>query len=434
MTILAGLIRRRFSRLVPVQLNYGFEPSRILFNPSQGRTRLLSGEAESNRNEFPVENAYDILNVSETSSIAEIKASFRRLAKETHPDLIESKKDPSNSRRFVQILAAYEILSDSEKRAHYDRYLLSRRMVMKKHSGQGYMIHRYKTGLTLSQEMEVVEWLKWYREAIHDIVLEKRVANGTGYLDELEEDFYSAIRAAYFGPDVESVELLPDCFEAEERSVYDTREVLHLVSGRDLFGMVSLVDNFLELSSACSKKLALSSFMDSDLGQAVEKGNNDMMSAERIGLQISHIQSSRSKNHVSDAYKDIQLHVSGRVVATAIRVPPKGYHEKKQIEGDHDLIHVFLNSDEGSNHGTESPPGNESGARLLVGTISGLGTIPDEGSCYVYDGNGAKTHVIMKHRTFLVCDLYDLAFLFMYLSQITTCTFSGNCSVMHIEI
>ncbi|KAG7540026.1 Chaperone J-domain superfamily [Arabidopsis thaliana x Arabidopsis arenosa] len=403
MTILAGLIRRRFSRLVPVtipvQLNYGFVPSQS--------TRLLSGEAESNRNEFPVENAYVILNVSETSSIAEIKASFRRLAKETHPDLIKSKNDPSNSIRFVQILAAYEILSDCEKRAHYDRYLLSRRMVMTKQSRQGYMIHRYKTRLTLSQEMEVVEWLKWYREAIHDIVLEKRVANGTGSLDELEEDFYSAIRAAYFGPDVESVELLPDCFEAEERSVYDTREVLHLVSGRDLFGMVCLVDSFLELSSACSKKLALSSsFMDSDLGQAVEKGNYDMMSDERIGLQISHIQSSRSKNHVSDAYKDIQLHVSGRVVATAIRVPPKGYNKKKQIEGDHDLIHVFLNSDERSNHDTESSPGNESGARLLVGTISGLGTSPDEGSCYVYDGNGVKTHVIMKHRTFLVRHLH----------------------------
>ncbi|CAE6154283.1 unnamed protein product [Arabidopsis arenosa] len=376
MTILAGLIRRRFSRLVPVtipvQLNYGFVPSQS--------TRLLSGEAESNRNEFPVENAYVILNVSETSSIAEIKASFRRLAKETHPDLIKSKNDPSNSIRFVQILAAYEILSDSAKRAHYDRYLLSRRMVMTRQSRQG--------------------------EAIHDIVLEKRVANGTGYLDELEEDFYSAIRARTLDLIVESVELLPDCFEAEERSVYDTREVLHLVSGRDLFGMVCLVDNFLELSSACSKKLALSSFMDPDLGQAVEKGKYDMMSDERIGLQISHIQSSRSKNHVSDAYKDIQLHVSGRVVATAIRVPPKGYNEKKPIEGDHDLIHVFLNSDEGSNHETESSPGNESGARLLVGTISGLGTSPDEGSCYVHDGNGFKTHVIMKHRTFLVRHLH----------------------------
>lgn len=88
-----------------------------------------------------------------------------------------------------------QILSDSDKRAHYDRYLLSRRMVMTKHSTQGYVLHRYKSRLTSSQEMEVVEWLKWYREAIHDIVLEKRVASGTGYLDELEEDFYSAIRA-----------------------------------------------------------------------------------------------------------------------------------------------------------------------------------------------------------------------------------------------
>ncbi|CAH2076222.1 unnamed protein product [Thlaspi arvense] len=404
MTIFAGLIRQRFGKSIPVQLNYGCEPSRFLFNLSKGRARLLSGEAESDRAEFPVENAYDILSVSETSSIADIKASFRRLAKETHPDLVDSKKDSATSIRFVQILAAYEILSDSEKRAHYDRYLLSRRMVVTKQSRQGgYMLNKYKTRLTLSEEMEVVEWLKWYREAIHDIVMEKRVANGTGYLDELEEDFYSAIRAAYFGPDVDSVELLPDCFEAEERSVYDTREVLHLVSGRDLFGMVCLVDNFLELSSACSKKLALSSFMDSDVGQAVDKGDIGMVSDEIVGLRMSHIQSSRKKNHVSDAYKDIRLHVSGRVVATAIRVPPKG---KKQNEGDHDHIHVFLNSDEGSNHGTESSPGDENGARLLVGTISGLGTSPDEGSCYVYDGNGAKTHVIMKHRTFLVRHLH----------------------------
>ncbi|KFK30367.1 hypothetical protein AALP_AA7G252000 [Arabis alpina] len=395
MTILAGLLRRRFSTSVPIHR------SRFLFNPSQGTTRLLSGEAESNRNEFPVENAYDILNVSESSSIGEIKASFRRLAKETHPDLVKSKKD---SLRFVQILAAYEILSDSEKRGYYDKYLLTKRMVMWKDSRQGgFMVYKYRTRLSLSQEMEVVEWLKWYREAIHDIVLEKRVVSGTGlgYFDELEEDFYSAIRAAYFGPDIESVELLPDCFEAEERSVYETREVLHLVSGRDLFGMVCLVDDFLELSSVCSEKLALSSFMDSDMSQEVEKGNYDM-----VGLRTSHILFSRSRNDVSDAYKDIQLHISGRVVATAIRVPPKGYYEKKQNEGDNDHIHVFLSSDEGSNLGAESSPRNESEARVLVGTISGLGTSPDEGSCHFYDANGAKTHVIMKHRTFLVRHLH----------------------------
>lgn len=110
MTIFAGLIRRRFGKSVPVHLSYGCEASRFLFNLSQrSTTRLLSGEAESNRDEFPVENAYVILSVSETSSIAEIKASFRRLAKETHPDLVESKKDSSTSIRFVQILAAYEV-------------------------------------------------------------------------------------------------------------------------------------------------------------------------------------------------------------------------------------------------------------------------------------------------------------------------------------
>ncbi|CAN8229063.1 unnamed protein product [Cochlearia groenlandica] len=405
MSIFAGLIRRRFFPSIPVQLILGSEPSRFLFN------RLLSGEAESNRSEFPVENAYDILSVSEKSSIVEIKASFRILAKETHPDLVDSNKDSSSSLRFLQILAAYEILSDSEKRAHYDRYLLSRRMIVtKQHSKQGYTLYKYKTRLTLSQDMEVVEWLKWYREAIHDIVLDNRVVPscGHGYFDQLEEDFYSAIRAAYFGPDVESVELLPDCFEAEERSVYDTREVLHLVSGRDLFGMVCLVDNFLELSSACSEKLALSTLMDSDLAKGVEKGNPEMISNQGIiGLQISHIKSSRNnKNHVSDAYKAIQLHVSGRVVATAIRVPPKGCSKHKENESDDDQIHVFLNSDEGSNHGSGSSPINESEGRLLVGTISGLGTSPDEGSCYVYDGNGAKTHVIMKHRTFLVRHLH----------------------------
>lgn len=109
MTIFAGLIRRCIGSSAPIQLNYGCDPSRFLFNLSQGSTRLLSGEAESNRAEFPVENAYDILSVPETSSIAEIKASFRRLAKETHPDLVDSKKDSSTSIRFVHILAAYEV-------------------------------------------------------------------------------------------------------------------------------------------------------------------------------------------------------------------------------------------------------------------------------------------------------------------------------------
>lgn len=96
--------------------------------------------------------------------------------------------------------------------------------------------------------MEVVEWLKWYINAIDEILSEKRVVVGTLYFDVLERDFYSAIHAAYYGPDIESIDFHPCCFEAEESSVYETLEILHLVSGRELFGMVCMTDKVPELS------------------------------------------------------------------------------------------------------------------------------------------------------------------------------------------
>ncbi|CAH9108682.1 unnamed protein product [Cuscuta epithymum] len=69
--------------------------------------RRLSSDAPS---EFTGPNAYEILGVSETSSFSEIKSSFRKLAKETHPDLAQSQPHSSASKRFIEILAAYEIL------------------------------------------------------------------------------------------------------------------------------------------------------------------------------------------------------------------------------------------------------------------------------------------------------------------------------------
>ncbi|CAH9138500.1 unnamed protein product [Cuscuta epithymum] len=68
--------------------------------------RRLSSDAPS---EFTGPNAYEILGVSETSSFSEIKSSFRKLAKETHPDLAQSQPDSSASKRFIEILAAYEV-------------------------------------------------------------------------------------------------------------------------------------------------------------------------------------------------------------------------------------------------------------------------------------------------------------------------------------
>lgn len=79
--------------------------------PSQFRKRWLSGNAEwVDPPDFAGMNAYDILGVSPTSSFAQIKASFRKLAKETHPDLAHSQNHSAYaSKNFIQILAAYEV-------------------------------------------------------------------------------------------------------------------------------------------------------------------------------------------------------------------------------------------------------------------------------------------------------------------------------------
>ncbi|BAU00269.1 hypothetical protein VIGAN_10184800 [Vigna angularis var. angularis] len=373
------------------------------------REHDFSSTSESAWTDFPVENAYELLGVSETSSFTEIKASFRKLAKETHPDLAGSSSDSSVSRRFVQILAAYEILSDSQKRAHYDMYLLSQKKLMQKHSEQGSKLYIYKSQATTLKEMEVVEWLKWYRLTINNILSEKRVVDGTGYFDVLERDFYSAIHAAYYGPEIDSMpmEFLPDCFEAEERSSYETPEVLHLVSGRDLFGMVCLANKVPEISTISNEMLA--SFRSFHSGPCQSVTNvNDYRKAERSDdFEAYQGLGSKTSSIVSDAYRHLELHISGRVVATASRTLPRCCSDVMQTEDTEDHIQVFLNLYEDPKHIMSDfwkgyLANGAVGRRIHLGTISGLGSSPDEGCCYVYNDKGTKTHAIMKHRTLMV--------------------------------
>jgi molecular chaperone DnaJ len=63
---------------------------------------------------------YDVLGVQRDASEQQIKKAFRRLARELHPDV--NAHDPQAEEKFKEAAEAYEILSDAERRATYDRY------------------------------------------------------------------------------------------------------------------------------------------------------------------------------------------------------------------------------------------------------------------------------------------------------------------------
>jgi len=62
---------------------------------------------------------YETLEISETANESEIKKAYRKLARKYHPD-VNKEKDAED--KFKEINAAYEILSDKEKKAQYDQY------------------------------------------------------------------------------------------------------------------------------------------------------------------------------------------------------------------------------------------------------------------------------------------------------------------------
>lgn len=69
---------------------------------------------------MPERDYYEILNVNRTAKPEDIKRAYRKLAKQYHPD--RNPNDKSAETRFKEVQAAYEVLSDPQKRKLYDQF------------------------------------------------------------------------------------------------------------------------------------------------------------------------------------------------------------------------------------------------------------------------------------------------------------------------
>ncbi len=126
-------------------------------------------------------NFYEILGVSPKASLEEITAAKNALAKRYHPDA-NLKDGIDTTEQMQMILEAFSVLSDSVKRADYDRSLAGRRSVM-----QTFDLQK-ETEETPEKEPEFVTYWKASNE-LYDIISESdelyRMKNQTVRLGEL---------------------------------------------------------------------------------------------------------------------------------------------------------------------------------------------------------------------------------------------------------
>lgn len=105
------------SRLRPSQNQSSSPLCRTRFNPERSQTQRRAFHASPTS--LAMKDPYQALGVGKSASAGEIKKAYYGLAKKYHPD---TNSDPKAKEKFAEAQAAYEILTDSTKKAQYDQY------------------------------------------------------------------------------------------------------------------------------------------------------------------------------------------------------------------------------------------------------------------------------------------------------------------------
>ncbi len=124
-------------------------------------------------------NHYETLSVSPNASQAEIKQAYRRLAKQYHPDVNQE----TSQEEIIRINAAYEVLSNTQSRANYDRQLHSQFQKVnsrQKRTAAAQQYHRATRKKGRDADEEVEEWLRVVYQPVNRVLC--------GILNSLEQE------------------------------------------------------------------------------------------------------------------------------------------------------------------------------------------------------------------------------------------------------
>ncbi|XVF65318.1 hypothetical protein PTKIN_Ptkin09bG0238300 [Pterospermum kingtungense] len=92
-------------------------PTRVHLGSFKIRARIGEGRREM--------SFYELLGITETGTLVEIKQAYKQLARKYHPDVSPPGRVEEFTERFIRVQEAYEVLSDPRTRALYDRDLAS---------------------------------------------------------------------------------------------------------------------------------------------------------------------------------------------------------------------------------------------------------------------------------------------------------------------